>query len=178
MKQTIIYILFSVTIIFVGCGKYDEGPKFSLLTKTQRLTGEWEHEKVLVNGEIYEYEDKMIRETVEFRKDKSYYSSEKILLPDVDMLMYGIEQYGYFTITYSGEWNFDSKKENVLLSYTYDSLYLGTDDSSPYGFIHYVWKAKKVNDTRDLLVLRLTNNQFWFTYQVNDSTECYVELSK
>lgn len=37
-------------VLFTSCNKYQDGPKFSLLTKKQRLTGDWKVEKVLFNG--------------------------------------------------------------------------------------------------------------------------------
>lgn len=47
-----IILSFICLIAFVSsCSKYDDGPAFSLLTKTQRVTGVWNLTKVIVNGE-------------------------------------------------------------------------------------------------------------------------------
>ena len=47
-----IILSFICLIAFVSsCSKYDDGPAFSLLTKTQRVTGTWTLTKVIVNGE-------------------------------------------------------------------------------------------------------------------------------
>ena len=47
-----IILSFICLIAFVSsCSKYDDGPAFSLLTKTQRVTGIWDLKKMIVNGE-------------------------------------------------------------------------------------------------------------------------------
>ena len=33
--------LFSISSVLTSCGKYEEGPSFTLLTKKMRVTGEW-----------------------------------------------------------------------------------------------------------------------------------------
>ena len=48
-----IILSFICLIAFVSsCSKYDDGPAFSLLTKTQRVTGTWDLKQVIVNGEV------------------------------------------------------------------------------------------------------------------------------
>lgn len=51
-KQLFIYLLLTslVLITIPSCKKYVEGPKFSLLTKKARLTGEWVLESYSVAG--------------------------------------------------------------------------------------------------------------------------------
>lgn len=51
MKTTIkaISVLFIGLFIFSSCGKYEDGPAFSLLSKKARLTGEWVIDEVTVN---------------------------------------------------------------------------------------------------------------------------------
>jgi hypothetical protein len=34
-------VVLSTTTVLTSCGKYDEGPSFTLLTKKMRITGEW-----------------------------------------------------------------------------------------------------------------------------------------
>ena len=48
-----IILSFICLIAFVSsCSKYDDGPAFSLLTKTQRVTGTWDLKQVIVNGVV------------------------------------------------------------------------------------------------------------------------------
>lgn len=49
LKKTILALVV-LTFIFTGCNKYQDGPKFSLLTKKARLTGDWKIDKVTYNG--------------------------------------------------------------------------------------------------------------------------------
>jgi len=52
MKKQILYLsaLLAVVVLFSSCGKYPDGPAFSLRTKTMRLTGDWKVEKTFLNG--------------------------------------------------------------------------------------------------------------------------------
>ena len=54
MKNTKIYLFLSIAVIIslaiTSCGKYEDGPGFSLLTKTARMTNKWELKSV--DGEI------------------------------------------------------------------------------------------------------------------------------
>jgi hypothetical protein len=47
-------ILAATALVFNSCSKYDEGPAISLLSKTARITGEWELDKVYYDGEEQE----------------------------------------------------------------------------------------------------------------------------
>lgn len=48
MKNVFILL---IIIVFVSCGKYEEGPKMSLKSKTARLCRNWEVEKVVRENE-------------------------------------------------------------------------------------------------------------------------------
>jgi hypothetical protein len=53
MKKQIIIALIAVMglgFTFSSCNKYEDGPKFSLLTKKARLTGDWTLEAYIANG--------------------------------------------------------------------------------------------------------------------------------
>lgn len=52
MKKTVIklaLIVLTLSLVTTGCNKYKDGPKISLLTKTQRLCGDWKIDKVTIN---------------------------------------------------------------------------------------------------------------------------------
>ena len=92
-----------------GCGKYEDGPAFSLLTKTQRLTGDWEMTKWVPDGE-----SDMIGNgrqiDIEFDKDGDF---------DIEMEV----TYTYYGSSYSetysesGNWEFSSDKEKIELDF-------------------------------------------------------------
>ena len=54
MKKTKNYLFLSIAVIIslaiTSCGKYEDGPGFSLLSKTARMTNKWELKSV--DGEI------------------------------------------------------------------------------------------------------------------------------
>ena len=98
----------ATAIGLTACGKYEDGPNFSLLTKKQRLTGDWEVEK-LIDGGVnlisngYDIE-------MEFDKDGDFEISSS----------YNITEYGYTysgTNTVEGEWEFSSDKEEIELDF-------------------------------------------------------------
>ena len=60
MKKTKNYLFLSIAVIIslaiTSCGKYEDGPGFSLLTKTARMTNKWELKSVdgqtITGGEV------------------------------------------------------------------------------------------------------------------------------
>ena len=84
-----------------ACGKYEEGPGFTLLSKKARLTGEWDaKEYVDADGTVYADNDDT---TIEFVKDG------KMIIRDGG------------TST-EGTWEFVSDKEKIRTSYSISIL--------------------------------------------------------
>ena len=89
----------AATLIATGiqsCGKYDDGPGFSLRTKKARLVGEWDI--VQIGSQVYPSQGYSLE--MEFEKDgdlKFTYS------------------YGTYSYTYAGDWEFSSDKEELDL---------------------------------------------------------------
>ncbi len=46
-----------VLVIFSSCNKYEEGPSFTLLSATKRITGTWELKETLVNDTLVTLND-------------------------------------------------------------------------------------------------------------------------
>ena len=92
-------LLTLLIVIVSSCGKYEEGPEFTLLTKKQRLVGEWQIEEATVNGAAV---------------DPATYS-EYTLIFERD----GTARITYGVLTYKGTWEFiDDKKKLRSLSIT------------------------------------------------------------
>ena len=92
-----------------GCKKYDDGPMFSLLTKKQRLTGEWEVKKFRQNG--VNAISQGLELEMEFDKDGDFEFTARSTYTDY---------YGYsynYTNKVTGEWEFSNDKEEVELDY-------------------------------------------------------------
>ncbi|MEX0966979.1 MAG: DUF5004 domain-containing protein [Bacteroidia bacterium] len=115
---------------FQACKKYEEGPGFTLKTPKGRLTGDWE----LVATDPPSGAD-LPDLSMEFEKDG-------------DFTMRGsISYYGMpFPFSVNGEWEFDDKKETLLLEVdseetewqinklTSDELWVEDEDGYEYEF--------------------------------------------
>jgi hypothetical protein len=103
MKNKFAVLLLAVALIgtsLSSCGKYEEGPAFSLLTKKARLTGVWdEKEEVDSDGTVYTDNSSA---TIEFTKSGSY------ILSDPGS-----------SLSLTGEWEFTSNKEKLRVSYEF-----------------------------------------------------------
>jgi len=93
-------LLFAAAVVimlnFNSCGKYDDGPSFSLKSKTARLTGEWEI--ITVDGDIDLGDEEII---LEFEKEGDF----KIT-----------NDYGSYSYSYEGEWAWEDKKETIEIT--------------------------------------------------------------
>ena len=72
MKRVIYALLILVGLQLASCGKYEEGPGFSLRSKTGRLAGEWTIEKMTVDGEDFTAFVAAFITNTEFTKDGDY----------------------------------------------------------------------------------------------------------
>tara|TARA_B110000438_G_C15748904_1_gene622018 strand:- start:111 stop:614 length:504 start_codon:yes stop_codon:yes gene_type:complete len=99
----------ATAIGLTSCGKYEDGPAFSLLTKTQRLTGDWEMTKWVEDGD--DMIGNGIEMEIEFDKDGDF---------DLKLEQTYTDYYGN-SYTYSnnvgGDWEFSSDKEEIELDF-------------------------------------------------------------
>lgn len=72
MKKIFYALTILVGLQLASCGKYEEGPGFSLRSKTARLAGEWSIEKVTIDGEDYTAFVAAFITNTEFTKDGDY----------------------------------------------------------------------------------------------------------
>lgn len=80
-----------IALNFSSCGKYEDGPSFSLMSKKSRLTGEWEVVKI---DNTTPDEDIIL----EFERDGDF------------SFTYAYDGYSY---TYGGEWEWEESKEEI-----------------------------------------------------------------
>jgi hypothetical protein len=92
-----------LVVAFAGCKKYEDGPAFSLASAKSRVVNEWKMEKVIENGVdvTSAYAALSPGFSIEFKKDNTY----------------AISYFG-FTLSTAGKWDFDSNKENLLMTPT------------------------------------------------------------
>jgi len=102
MKRNIFAFTLAIALMFVlnSCGKYEEGPSFSLLTKTSRITGLWKIEKQFVNGTEVTLDEFTSNTTFDIMKDGTGKVSAV---------------YGGLTINVNLEWEFSSDKLNLRM---------------------------------------------------------------
>ena len=95
MKNTKNYLFLSIAVIISlaisSCGKYEDGPGFSLLSKTARITNKWELKSV--DGEV---EAGLV--VLDLKKDGSM----------------SINEDGYII---DGSWEFSNDKEDLSLTF-------------------------------------------------------------
>lgn len=92
----ILTVVAATALLFSSCGKYEEGPSFSLLTKKARIAGEWTVTEMTVDGEVQDMEGTSMVYTLE--KDGT--GSAKVT-------------WGGFSFEFVAEWEFDEAKENL-----------------------------------------------------------------
>ena len=135
MKKIITLIVLA-TFIMVGtysCKKYEEGPAISLRTKTKRLTGEWKLDKATQDGIDIINSLPKLEQT--FEKDGAYSMLNN-------------------ATPFPGTWEFDDKKENILLK---------LDGSS---------------DIEKVKIIRLKNDELWFDSEVGTQVVRYYWIPK
>ena len=132
-------------LAIAGCKKYEEGPSFSLRSKTSRLAGEWELEKYYENG---------VDKTTEYLDG----GSESYKIDKDGDLTFSIVDTSWSPdpVVMAGKWEFISNKEELQTTLTFlgDSdmdtliitklknkeLWMKDKYDSPQGEYHY--KAK------------------------------------
>ena len=100
-KITYLTLSGAAALSLPGCGKYEDGPKFSLLTKKSRVVGQWDVKSI---GPTVLQSQGV---TINFEFDKS-----GSLIQTASYSYYGYNQ----TFTYAGSWDFASDKEQLLLT--------------------------------------------------------------
>ncbi len=141
--------LFIISIVAVfalsSCGKYDDGPAFSLASKKSRVVNTWKIDKEFINGteQTLTADDK--DDYIEFKKDGN-------------MTMTQVS--GSVSSTTSGTWDFDSKKENLVITFSYS--YLG----------------QTITSTSTAKILRLKSNEMWVEETENGNTVKYYYITK
>lgn len=133
LEETKKKLLLAATVVIMlnvsSCKKYEDGPLFSLRTKTVRLTGEWEVVEIENNDPLDD--GKLI---LEFEKDGDF-SSHRI---------YSDYNYSSYCYSYEGDWEWESGKEVIeieidgdkekfeILRLTNDELWFEDEDGNEW----------------------------------------------
>lgn len=95
-KKLLLAMAVVIMLNFNSCKKYEDGPRFSLKTKTSRLVGEWE--VIKIDGENFQDDNLYL----EFDKGGDFTATYEY--------KYSGTTYKY---SYEGSWEWDSKKEVI-----------------------------------------------------------------
>ncbi len=93
----ILTIVAATAMIFSACGKYEEGPALSLLTKSARITGTWTMTEMTSNDVVQDMQGVVIKTILE--KDGT------------GTMTYSVSG---FSFSSDLEWKFDDTKENLM----------------------------------------------------------------
>jgi len=101
-------ILFAAFALFflVSCGKYEDGPDFTLRSKKARIVGSWTLEKYMVDGVDLTSQVTAADLALSFKYDKDGSYTEVRFLS------------GQVASTKSGTWKLSLNKENLVVIYT------------------------------------------------------------
>lgn len=84
--------------VFVGCDKYEEGPKISLRTRTERVSNMWDYDKLEVANK--DRTDEVLGATMELQKDGDWN-----------------QRNGYGELVALGNWEWEDDQETIRLNY-------------------------------------------------------------
>ncbi len=159
--SVIFMIIAGLAILFGSCGKYEDGPSISLRTKTARLTGEWDNDKVNVQllVEVSEEDEEEFAQHVSYLRDSLQQvaflfergGDGTIAVPDLD-----IEEISFPSIV-DIEWKFMN---------SYEELHVRITTPGNYGVSG--WLTYKI--------LRLTKSELWLEDTNDYEHDVYVEL--
>lgn len=148
MKRfAIIFIIVAATaMIFSSCGKYEEGPEFSLLTKKARITGTWEINEMVINDTSINVSDFYETFYAAFGVEISNFKMTNTLEKDGTGKMamsYNITSTSVVMSESTNlQWEFDDTKENLRIKEQ-------DTETNEWG----EWKESKI--------LKLTNSECW-----------------
>ncbi len=95
--KNLLFISFIASVLLTGCKKYEEGPAFSIRSKTERVANTWKLVSYTIDGTDYTSVLANINYTETYDKDGNY-------------------SYNSNLGTGSGNWEFQSDKEQIKRS--------------------------------------------------------------
>jgi len=102
-KQSFLLVLISSLFFFVSCGKYEDGPAISLLSKKSRLVNKWKLEKYYKDGVEQTLSNDDKKGYIEIKKDNT-----------IEEVFYS----GAYSITLTGTWSEVDKYSKILIKIT------------------------------------------------------------
>jgi hypothetical protein len=104
-RSSLLFTAFAV-LFLVSCGKYEDGPDFTLRSKKARIAGSWTMEKYMVDGVDLTSQVTAADLALSFKYDKDGSYTEVRFLS------------GQVVSTKSGTWKLSLDKENLVVTLT------------------------------------------------------------
>ncbi|PLX03120.1 MAG: hypothetical protein C0594_10945 [Marinilabiliales bacterium] len=148
-------ILLGIILILGSCSKYEEGPAFSLRTKKARLAGDWQIEKMFVDGEEVDLTPDTDSLGFSLGLDVITFTFEKDGSGEISLNVMG------FSLDMPYDWEFGDSKETLIITMSSTdgmSLDMGGGDSS------------MIPDNTEMTILRLTNDELWLEFDQEGTT--------
>lgn len=102
LSKTAIFLVL-ISFVATSCGKYEEGPKISLMPRNARMINTWKLDKQYENG---------VEQTLTADEKDDYYNVKK------DGVLEAVYVTSGSTTTFTGTWEFTASDANVRLAYT------------------------------------------------------------
>ena len=106
MKRSSLLFTAFAMLLLASCGKYEDGPDFTLRSKKARIAGSWTLEKYTVDGVDLTSQVTSADLSLSFKYEKDGSYSEVTFLS------------GQVASTKSGTWKLSLNKENLVVIYT------------------------------------------------------------
>ena len=145
-----VFYFFILIFCFTNCGKYPDGPDFSLRTKRARVLGEYKVELFSVNGDD---------------------STSLLTCHDYTFIDKGNREISWCGHTSSAggyEWELFNHNKNISISVILDST-----ERTPFPISYH--NPYNFGSTISWEIQRLTNNQMWLKTNFN-SKEYYIKF--
>ena len=135
--RKVLFLVVCTIFLLNSCNKYENGPKFTLLSKKARLANSWKLVRATLNGEILQFNSNAYTNTTIIGKDGTY----EILAES--------SQNGY-TNQY-GTWEFGEDKETIII------------DLEPSGFSNE-YTISKLKDKELWLKKEVSSGTYLYEY--------------
>ena len=111
MKRSSLLFTAFAMLLLASCGKYEDGPDFTLRSKKARIAGSWTLEKYMVDGVDLTSQVSAADLAISFKYNEDGSYSEVTFIS------------GQVVATNSGTWKLSLDKENLVVIYTNGTVY-------------------------------------------------------
>lgn len=167
-----IFCIIIILNVVTSCGKYEEGPAFSLLTKKSRITGTWETQEATNNGSTIYFEDNITLLTTLDNNGEGNYKIT-VFVPFESLTI-------PINITAELEWKFTNDKENLKITVDNENVdwgLLDPENFNPDDFefdddMDFEFDENTLIELFNInaRILRLTRSELWLEETNNSET--------